>query len=111
MVGSAHRREEGRALGDLHALRERRGAEGHGYAEGAKAESNPPPEAALSIDHLVLGLADLDITAACPRSEPLMTTIFADPRRADEGKPPETIAKRSARSRADAPSSARRARA
>jgi len=30
-----------------------------------------------------LGVADLDITAACPRSERLMTTIFADPRRAD----------------------------
>jgi hypothetical protein len=44
--------------------------------------------------------ADLDITAACPRSEPLMTTILADPRRADEGSRTETIAKRSAKSRA-----------
>jgi hypothetical protein len=48
-----------------------------------------------------LGVADLDITAARPRSERLMTTILADRRRADEASRPEGIAKHSARSRAD----------
>jgi hypothetical protein len=37
-----------------------------------------------------------------------MTTIFADPRRADEASRTEAIAKRSAKSRADASSYARR---